>query len=143
LASATLATGPWPAPGQCQEWHRAACSSHWIGAKPGSGGQTPRSAPSASAAALRVDAVNLEYRLRNIETDRCNHLHDWLLRIVRALAAPTSALACRWRSLHSIRSGHWTAQIMVPVPIPPLRLILGLCELRSTVSARTHAVEPP
>src|SRR5262245_50190213 len=49
--------------------------------------------------AFRVDAVNLEYRLRNIETDRCDRLHDWLLRIVGALAAPTSlALACRWRS---------------------------------------------
>src|SRR6266852_2335602 len=37
---------PWPAPDQCQEWHPAAGSSHWIDARPGSGGRTPGSAPS-------------------------------------------------------------------------------------------------
>jgi hypothetical protein len=43
--------------------------------------------------------VNLEYRLRNIETDSRDRLHDWLLQIVGALTAPTSmALMCRWRS---------------------------------------------
>ena len=29
--------------------------------------------------AFRVDAVNLKYRRRNIETDSCDRLHDWLL----------------------------------------------------------------
>jgi hypothetical protein len=32
--------------------------------------------------AFRVGAVHLKDRLRNIETDRCDRLHDWLLRIV-------------------------------------------------------------
>src|SRR5215475_11833201 len=46
--------------------------------------------------ALRVDAVGLKNRLCDVETDCRNRLHDWLLRIVGALTAPTSvALACR------------------------------------------------
>ena len=49
--------------------------------------------------AFRVDAVDLKYRLCDIETDSRDRLHDWLLRIVGALTAPTSmALMCRWRS---------------------------------------------
>jgi hypothetical protein len=49
--------------------------------------------------ASRICAVHLKDRLRNIETDRCDSLHDWLLRIVGALTAPTSlALMCQWRS---------------------------------------------
>src|SRR3989337_2077130 len=49
--------------------------------------------------AFRVDTVHLKTRLRYVETDGCNRLHDWLLRIVGALTAPTSmALMCRWRS---------------------------------------------
>src|SRR6478672_473260 len=49
--------------------------------------------------AFRVNAVHLKDRLCDIETDRCDRLHDWLLRIVGALTAPTSmALMCRWRS---------------------------------------------
>src|SRR5262245_15698786 len=45
---------------------------------------------------VRVDAVGLKNRLRDVETDCRNLLHDWLLRIVGALTAPTSvALACR------------------------------------------------
>src|SRR3990172_11706274 len=49
--------------------------------------------------AFRVDAVHLKYRLRDVETDCRNRLHDGLLRIVGALTAPTSmALMCRWRS---------------------------------------------
>src|SRR3972149_5427442 len=49
--------------------------------------------------AFRVDAVHLKNRLRDVETDGCDRLHDWLLRIVGALTAPTSmALMCRWRS---------------------------------------------
>jgi len=43
--------------------------------------------------AFRVDAVHLKDRPRNIETDRCDRLNDWLLRIVGALTAPTSALS--------------------------------------------------
>src|SRR6202162_3685368 len=49
--------------------------------------------------AFRLDAVHLKNRLGDVETDCCDHLHDWLLRIVGALTAPTSmALKCRWRS---------------------------------------------
>src|SRR5580704_19610728 len=49
--------------------------------------------------ALRIDAMNLKDRFRDIETECRNHLHIWLLRIVGALPAPTSvALTCRWRS---------------------------------------------
>ena len=40
--------------------------------------------------AFRVDAVHLKYRLRYVETDGCDRLHDWLLRIVGALTAPHS-----------------------------------------------------
>jgi hypothetical protein len=32
--------------------------------------------------AFRIDAVDPKYRLCNIETDSCDRLHDWLLRIV-------------------------------------------------------------
>src|SRR4029077_9615151 len=59
--------------------------------------------------AFSVDAVHLKNRLRNVETNCCNRLHDWLLRIVGALTAPTSmALACRWRSRpqHQERTSH-------------------------------------
>src|SRR5215475_3533166 len=44
----------------------------------------------------RVNSVDLKNRLSDVETD-CRHcLHVWLLRIVGALAAPTSlALTCR------------------------------------------------
>jgi hypothetical protein len=49
--------------------------------------------------ALRIDAVNLKDRLRDIETNCRDRLLVWLLRIVGALAAPTSmALTCRGRS---------------------------------------------
>ena len=43
--------------------------------------------------------MNLKNRLGDVETDCRDRLHDLLLRIVRALTAPTSlALSCRWRS---------------------------------------------
>src|SRR5450756_443909 len=46
-----------------------------------------------------VDAVDLEYRLGDIETDCRDRMHAWLLQIVGALTAPTfMALTCRWRS---------------------------------------------
>src|SRR6266699_1613548 len=49
--------------------------------------------------AFRVDAVDLKNRLRDIETDCRDRLHDWLLRLVGALTAPISmAPSCRWRS---------------------------------------------
>jgi Tfp pilus assembly protein PilN len=49
--------------------------------------------------ANRINAVNLENRLGNVETDCRNRLHDWLLRMVAALTAPTfMALTCRWWS---------------------------------------------
>src|SRR5213078_1941549 len=54
-----------------------------------------------------VNTVHLKHRLRDVEADRRNRLHSWLLRIVGALAAPTSmALACRWRSRpqHQLRT---------------------------------------
>jgi hypothetical protein len=40
--------------------------------------------------AFRVDAVHLKHRLHYVETDGCNRLHDWLLRIVGALTASHS-----------------------------------------------------
>src|SRR5262249_35624909 len=47
----------------------------------------------------RVNSVDLKNRLSDIETDRRDRLHAWLLRIVGASTAPTSmALPCRWRS---------------------------------------------
>src|SRR5215471_17687627 len=46
--------------------------------------------------ALHIDAMNLEDRLCDIETDRGDRLHDCLLRI-RSPSA-TLALTCRWRS---------------------------------------------
>src|SRR5664279_813483 len=49
--------------------------------------------------ALRINTVDLEYRLVDSETDCRNRLHAWLLQIVGALTAPTfMALTCRWRS---------------------------------------------
>jgi hypothetical protein len=46
--------------------------------------------------ARSINAMYLEDRLGDVETDCRNRLHDWLLRIVGALTAPTSvALACR------------------------------------------------
>src|SRR6516162_8891533 len=49
--------------------------------------------------AYRVDAMDLKYRLRDVETDRRDPVHATLLRIVVTPAATTSmALTCRWRS---------------------------------------------
>src|SRR5277367_3728124 len=49
--------------------------------------------------ALRIDAVNLKNRLRDVETDGRNLSHDLAPPNRGALAAPTSmALTCRWRS---------------------------------------------
>src|SRR5262245_35699691 len=46
-----------------------------------------------------INSVNLKNRLGDIETDCCDRLHVWLLRIVGALTAPTSmALPRRWGS---------------------------------------------
>src|SRR6266576_486171 len=48
-------------------------------------------------------------RFGDVETDCRDRLHDWLLRIVGALTAPTfMALACRWRSRpqHQRRTWH-------------------------------------
>src|SRR6478609_2683268 len=46
-----------------------------------------------------INAVYLKDRLGDVETDCRNRLHNWLLRFVGALTAPTSmALTCRWRS---------------------------------------------
>src|SRR5471032_672680 len=59
--------------------------------------------------ALRINTVDLEYRLGDIETDSRDRLHAWLLQIVGALTAPTSvALTCRWRSRpqHQKRTSH-------------------------------------
>jgi hypothetical protein len=65
--------------------------------------------------AFRVDAVHLKYRLRYVETDGCDRLHDWLLRIVGALTAPHShgTDVPVDGAVHSINSGHlafWKAQ---------------------------------
>src|SRR5437016_2619990 len=71
--------------------------------RPAASGKTPAhndaSIADASLLAGSVNTVHLKHRLRDVEADRRNRLHSWLLRIVGALAAPTSmALACRWRS---------------------------------------------
>src|SRR5262245_9281132 len=61
--------------------------------------------------ACRIDAVDLKNRLCDVETDRRNRLHVWLLRIVGALTAtPSMALMCRWRSRpqHQVQT-HCTA----------------------------------
>src|SRR5262245_38028946 len=43
-----------------------------------------------------INAMYLEHRLGDVETDCRDRLHEWLLRIVGALTAPTSmALTCR------------------------------------------------
>src|SRR6187551_2806367 len=72
--------------------------------------------------AFRIDAMHLKHRLRNIETDRCDRLHDCLLRIVGALTAPTSlALMCRWRSRpqhHKRTSAPHTSGIVSRLPPP-------------------------
>src|SRR5215203_5615901 len=48
---------------------------------------------------ISINAVNLKDRLRNIETNCCDRLHAWLLRIVGASIAPSSmALTRPWRS---------------------------------------------
>src|SRR5215203_5204004 len=54
---------------------------------------------------ISINAVNLKNGLRNIETNCCDRLHAWLLRIVGASIAPVP-----WRSrarggaVHSINS---------------------------------------
>jgi hypothetical protein len=49
--------------------------------------------------AFNVNSMDLKNRFGDVETDCRDRLHDWLLRIVGALTAPTfMALACRWRS---------------------------------------------
>src|ERR1019366_10213764 len=48
---------------------------------------------------FRINAVDLENRLGDVETDCRDRLHAWLLQIVGALTAHTfMALTCRWRS---------------------------------------------
>jgi hypothetical protein len=49
--------------------------------------------------ALRIDAMNLKNRLRDVETNCRNRLRDLAPPNRGALPAPTSkALTCRWRS---------------------------------------------
>src|SRR6188508_2703503 len=68
--------------------------------------------------AFRIDAMHLKHRLRNIETDRCDRLHDWLLRIVGALTAPTSVACAGGGAVHSIISRRWQSAVLV---LPPRR----------------------
>src|SRR5438067_9502602 len=79
--------------------------------RPAASGKTPAittlQLPTHHYLAGSVNTVHLKHRLRDVEADRRNRLHSWLLRIVGALAAPTSmALACRWRSRpqHQLRT---------------------------------------
>src|ERR1700756_342120 len=59
----------------------------------------PLQLPADDDLTFRINAVDLENRLGDIETDCRNRLHVWLLQIVGALTAPTfMALTCRWRS---------------------------------------------
>jgi hypothetical protein len=72
-----------------------------------------------------INSVDLEDRLRDVETDRRDRLHDWLLRIVGALTAPTSvALACRWRSRPQHQKATSADSFRSPHP--------GVCELLIT-----------
>src|SRR6476659_5202996 len=57
--------------------------------------------------AVRIHPVNLKNRLGDVETDRCDRVHAWLLRIVVTSKATTPvALTCRWRSRpqHHVRT---------------------------------------
>src|ERR1700751_4601298 len=59
--------------------------------------------------AHRIDAVDLENRLGNVETDRRHTLHaDLLQTVVTPLATTSMALTCRWRSRpqHQKRTSH-------------------------------------
>src|SRR5450830_1673725 len=48
---------------------------------------------------FRINAVDLENRLGDVETDCRDRLHAWLLQIVEGLTAHTfMALTSRWRS---------------------------------------------
>src|SRR5208283_1477530 len=64
---------------------------------------------------FRVVTVHLKNRLCDVETDCCDRLHDWLLRIADALTASTStAVMCRWRSRPQLQEPtfgqtRWTA----------------------------------
>src|SRR5215471_19027465 len=59
----------------------------------------------------RVNSVDLKNRLSDIETDRRDRLHAWILRIVGASTAPTSmALPCRWRSRPQHQKRTYAAQ---------------------------------
>jgi hypothetical protein len=78
--------------------------------------------------AFRVDAVHLKYRLGDVETDGCDRLHAWLLRIVGALTAPTSlALMCRWgsRPQHQKRAlrCRWIKRQVIVATTEPLERI--------------------
>src|ERR1017187_9506674 len=60
---------------------------------------TPLQLPADDDLTFRINAVDLENRLGDVETDCRDRLHAWLLQIVVALTAPTfMALTCRWRS---------------------------------------------
>src|SRR5450830_1289085 len=60
---------------------------------------TPLQLPADDDLNFRINAVDLENRLGDVETDCRDRLHAWLLQIVGALTAHTfMALTCRWRS---------------------------------------------
>src|SRR5262249_50367334 len=70
----------------------------------------PLQLPADNDLARSIDAMNLENRLGDVETNRRDRLHLRLLRIVGAPTAPTSmALPCRWRSRpqHQQRPSRW------------------------------------
>jgi hypothetical protein len=59
----------------------------------------PLQPPAHDDLTFRINAVDLENRLGDIETGCRNRLHVWLFQIVGALTAPTfMAITCRWRS---------------------------------------------
>src|SRR5499427_500855 len=71
----------------------------------------------------RVNSVDLKNRLSDIETDRRDRLHAWLLRIVGASTAPTSmALPCRWRSRPQHQKRTYAVQQTASdgAPYPPI-----------------------
>src|SRR5674536_390552 len=71
---------------------------------------TPLQLPADDDLTFRINAVDLENRLGDVETDCRDRLHAWLLQIVGALTAHTfMALTCRWRSRPPVSYTHLRA----------------------------------
>src|SRR5262249_602325 len=89
----------------------------------------PLQLPTHDHPAVRIHAMNLENRLGDIETNRRDHLHGWLLRIVATSTATTSlALTCRWRSRPQhhkptfVRRSGWACPVHLAPPAAEKRV---------------------